>query len=71
MKGVRFAIILSRTCPRIHTFTTGGFDELDGMVFAMPAVAEKGYMDIRMEVLTPGGHSSKPPKHTVRYCVSS
>ncbi|KAH0836413.1 hypothetical protein J3R83DRAFT_8014 [Lanmaoa asiatica] len=27
-------------------------------------VAEKGYMDIRMDVLTPGGHSSRPPKHT-------
>ena len=36
------------------------------MVFARPAVAEKGYMDIRMDVLTPGGHSSTPPKHTVR-----
>ena len=41
------------------------------MVFAAPAVAEKGYMDIRTDVLTPGGHSSKPPKHTVRNYVSS
>ncbi|KAG2153818.1 hypothetical protein DEU56DRAFT_907297 [Suillus clintonianus] len=28
------------------------------------AVAEKGYSDIRVDVLTPGGHSSRPPKHT-------
>ncbi|KAF8549259.1 carboxypeptidase S [Imleria badia] len=42
----------------------GGYDDLNGTVFATPAVAEKGYLDIRMDVLTPGGHSSRPPKHT-------
>ncbi|KAF8449399.1 hypothetical protein L210DRAFT_3388880 [Boletus edulis BED1] len=42
----------------------GGYDDLGGTVFATPGVAEKGYMDIRMDVLTPGGHSSRPPKHT-------
>ncbi|KAG8770390.1 hypothetical protein FRC12_004298 [Ceratobasidium sp. 428] len=31
---------------------------------AQPAVAEKGYMDVRVEVATPGGHSSVPPEHT-------
>ena len=71
MKGVRFRIISTKGCPRIYTFITGGFSDLNGMVFAMPAVVEKGYMDIRMDVLTPGGHSSKPPKHTVRIYVSS
>ena len=40
--------------------------DLNGLVFATPSVAEKGSMDIRMDVLTPGGHSSTPPKHTVR-----
>lgn len=35
-----------------------------GLSFASPAVAEKGYEDIKMSVLTPGGHSSQPPKHT-------
>lgn len=30
------------------------------------AVAEKGYLDVRVEVATPGGHSSVPPEHTVR-----
>ncbi|KIJ65156.1 hypothetical protein HYDPIDRAFT_39784 [Hydnomerulius pinastri MD-312] len=42
----------------------GGYSDLSGTVFATPAVAEKGYMDVRMDVLTPGGHSSRPPKHT-------
>ena len=31
----------------------------------VPAVGEKGYFDTRVEVLTPGGHSSIPPAHTV------
>jgi len=36
----------------------------NGTVFATPAITEKGNMNIRMDVLTPGGHSSVPPKHT-------
>ncbi|KAG9119675.1 hypothetical protein FRC07_005184, partial [Ceratobasidium sp. 392] len=31
---------------------------------AQPGVAEKGYIDVRVEVATPGGHSSVPPEHT-------
>ncbi|KAG2131749.1 hypothetical protein DEU56DRAFT_981792 [Suillus clintonianus] len=27
-------------------------------------VDEGGYSDVRVDVLTPGGHSSRPPKHT-------
>ncbi|KIJ20621.1 Merops: M20.UNA [Paxillus involutus ATCC 200175] len=42
----------------------GIYADMSGTVFATPAVAEKGYIDVRMDVLTPGGHSSKPPKHT-------
>ena len=30
----------------------------------MPSVAEKGYLDVRLEVSTAGGHSSVPPPHT-------
>ncbi|RPD64399.1 carboxypeptidase S [Lentinus tigrinus ALCF2SS1-7] len=42
----------------------GGFaQEYDGVV-ATPAVAEKGYIDVRVEVTSPGGHSSVPPSHT-------
>ncbi|KAH8116276.1 carboxypeptidase S [Phellopilus nigrolimitatus] len=42
----------------------GGFSEQYGGVFAVPAVGEKGYIDTRLEVLSPGGHSSVPPVHT-------
>ncbi|KAJ7115835.1 hypothetical protein C8R44DRAFT_832690 [Mycena epipterygia] len=42
----------------------GGFAENYGSVFATPAVAEKGYLDVHVEVTSPGGHSSVPPAHT-------
>lgn len=35
-----------------------------GTVFALPAVSEKGYIDIEIVVRTAGGHSSVPPAHT-------
>jgi len=41
-----------------------GFSHQHGSVFAAPGVAEKGYVDVRVEVATKGGHSSIPPKHT-------
>jgi Gly-Xaa carboxypeptidase len=31
---------------------------------AVPAIAEKGYIDVRVDVHAPGGHSSIPPAHT-------
>ncbi|KAF1994951.1 vacuolar carboxypeptidase-like protein Cps1 [Amniculicola lignicola CBS 123094] len=34
-----------------------------GSVFALPGVAEKGYVDIDIVVRMPGGHSSIPPEH--------
>ncbi|KAF8070006.1 hypothetical protein FPV67DRAFT_1578960 [Lyophyllum atratum] len=42
----------------------GGFVEEYGSVIATPGIAEKGYMDVRVEITTPGGHSSVPPRHT-------
>ncbi|TQS32103.1 hypothetical protein Golomagni_07592, partial [Golovinomyces magnicellulatus] len=43
----------------------GGSIELGlGMAVAAPTVAEKGYLDVRVTVHTPGGHSSAPRKHT-------
>jgi len=42
----------------------GGFGEQFGSVFANLAIAEKGYIDVRVEVTSPGGHSSVPPPHT-------
>jgi Gly-Xaa carboxypeptidase len=46
----------------------GGMMDMFGARFASPAVGEKGYLDVRIEVTTPGGHSSVPPAnhHTVR-----
>ncbi|KAI0091719.1 carboxypeptidase S [Irpex rosettiformis] len=41
-----------------------GFSEDSGIIFAGPAIDEKGYLDVRVEVRTPGGHSSVPPRHT-------
>ncbi|KAI1796624.1 carboxypeptidase S [Ganoderma leucocontextum] len=34
------------------------------VIFATPSLAEKGYLDVRLEVSTAGGHSSVPPPHT-------
>lgn len=62
-----------------ETYGIEGFsiliDESDGMVdmfgarFATPAVGEKGYMDVRIEVTTPGGHSSIPPANHHTVCL--
>jgi Gly-Xaa carboxypeptidase len=37
-----------------------------GTVAALPGVAEKGYLDVVVDVTSPGGHSSVPPDHTGR-----
>lgn len=44
-----------------------GYLETYGSVTALPSVTEKGYIDIRLSVSSPGGHSSVPPKHTVEF----
>ncbi|KAJ4479573.1 carboxypeptidase S [Lentinula edodes] len=36
----------------------------EGTIFALPGVSEKGYFDVSIEILAPGGHSSIPPEHT-------
>ncbi|KAJ5050316.1 uncharacterized protein L3040_002199 [Drepanopeziza brunnea f. sp. 'multigermtubi'] len=41
-----------------------GIAEMQGAVFALPGVGEKGYFDVRISVETAGGHSSVPPEHT-------
>ncbi|MCJ1311446.1 hypothetical protein MMC25_005117 [Agyrium rufum] len=40
-----------------------GVGNLWGSQFAMPATAEKGYIDVEIVVRMPGGHSSIPPAH--------
>ncbi|KAL4252052.1 peptidase M20A family protein [Abortiporus biennis] len=42
----------------------GGLEIRDDIIIATPSVAEKGHFDLRLEVSTPGGHSSVPPDHT-------
>ena len=41
-----------------------GFISSWGRTFAVPGVAEKGYIDVEVTVRMPGGHSSVPPDHT-------
>ena len=41
-----------------------GSERIYGHAFALPATAEKGYLDVKLSVGVPGGHSSVPPKHT-------
>ncbi|KAF9649050.1 carboxypeptidase S [Thelephora ganbajun] len=49
--------------PDVYT-EPDGFLETYGSVTALPSVAEKGYIDVRLTVSSPGGHSSIPPAHT-------
>ncbi|KAJ2920853.1 hypothetical protein H1R20_g16240, partial [Candolleomyces eurysporus] len=41
-----------------------GFSEQYGTYVAGPGIAEKGYLNVQVEVKAPGGHSSVPPPHT-------
>ncbi|KAK4498156.1 hypothetical protein PRZ48_010812 [Zasmidium cellare] len=41
-----------------------GVKTLGDVAYALPAVAEKGFVDIVLTLETNGGHSSRPPKHT-------
>ncbi|KZT69704.1 carboxypeptidase S [Daedalea quercina L-15889] len=42
-----------------------------GIPLARPAVSEKGYFDLEIEVSASGGHSSVPPRHTAIGIISS
>ena len=53
-----------------NTTSAGGYQKSFGSVVANLNVAEKGYMDVHLSVASPGGHSSVPPKHTVRKPIS-
>lgn len=41
-----------------------GFETIEGVNLILAATGEKGHLDSILEVFTPGGHSSVPPKHT-------
>lgn len=45
-------------------------DANTNQVIAIPGTGEKGYLDILVELTTPGGHSSVPPDHTLIGIVS-
>ena len=47
----------------LHLFSVG-FGREYGTVFATPRIAEKGYMNVRVDVATSVGYSSIPPDHT-------
>ncbi|KAI0342968.1 carboxypeptidase S [Trametopsis cervina] len=49
----------------------GGQTIGENAIVASPAVAEKGSYNMRIEVSTPGGHSSVPPPHTSIGILSS
>ncbi|KAF8310548.1 carboxypeptidase S [Clavulina sp. PMI_390] len=42
----------------------GNLEDQYGIFVALPDIGEKGYLDVEVELLTPGGHSSIPPNHT-------
>jgi Gly-Xaa carboxypeptidase len=46
-----------------HRYPDTHKESIGAHLFA-PGVGEKGYVDIRIEVTSPGGHSSIPPPHT-------
>ncbi|GEQ66865.1 hypothetical protein JCM33374_g528 [Metschnikowia sp. JCM 33374] len=43
---------------------TSGYVEVEGDKYILPAISEKGHLNSVLEIYTPGGHSSVPPKHT-------
>jgi len=50
---------------RAFSLDVAGFAEQYGTMVATPGIAEKGFLNVLVEVTAPGGHSSIPPAHTV------
>jgi Gly-Xaa carboxypeptidase len=48
----------------IHDEGGMGVSALGDVAYALPAAAEKGFVDVILTIDMPGGHSSRPPKHT-------
>ncbi|CCE81875.1 Piso0_002553 [Millerozyma farinosa CBS 7064] len=52
----------------IHAIVDEGpglsLDALSNRIIATPATSEKGFLNLAVELTTPGGHSSMPPDHT-------
>lgn len=41
-----------------------GYQEIEGLKLVLPATGEKGHLNSVIDLFTPGGHLSVPPKHT-------
>ncbi|KAF8707397.1 carboxypeptidase s, partial [Rhizoctonia solani] len=52
------------TDENLDLIMSDSIEEIEGISVALPAIGEKGYLDVSIEVATPGGHSSVPPAHT-------
>ncbi|KAI0259746.1 carboxypeptidase S [Gloeopeniophorella convolvens] len=48
-----------------------GLEDRDGKIFSNPAVSEKGWTNVQIDVTTQGGHPSIPPHHTSIGVLSS
>ena len=58
-------MLLTATKPVSDDLFKAGIIEQMGTALAVPGIVEKGYLDVRIEVTSQGGHSSVPPSHTV------
>ena len=66
MKDVRWPLIcILYSTLKGKPLVLAGFTDNFGSVFATPGIAEKGNVNVLVEVTAPGGHSSVPPPHTV------
>lgn len=41
-----------------------GYQEIEGLKLVLPATGEKGHLNSVIDLFTPGGHLSVPPRHT-------
>jgi Gly-Xaa carboxypeptidase len=72
-----FALLVDEGSEYWHTYMddlpftvfVGMYGDIGGSIIAIPGIAEKGYVDVRVTVSTAGGHSSVPPPHTVSYSI--
>ncbi|KAJ7115872.1 hypothetical protein C8R44DRAFT_216220 [Mycena epipterygia] len=67
----KIAVYLAETYGPLDSFALlldegSGYGENvpNDLIFASPGISEKGDLDVKIEVSSPGGHSSIPPQHT-------
>ena len=57
--------LICKGCRVVYELYPAGFMQQFGSAVASPGIAEKGFINVLVEVTAPGGHSSIPPAHTV------